>query len=180
MLIQKSLQFQNEMVAHIEQKLINYNAQKLEIEEAIRKNDSVGQGIASLVETRATPREISKFKFHVEDTEKITNLLVSLSGRLARTESSLAQNNPKEDESNLIAKRDKLQDQLNEAKMLQENIEKRSTVVSNFLQKYFSPSEFQDFSAFLEQKSKLIMESRELSDKISLSEEQMRVLTKRM
>ena len=50
--------------------------------------------------------------------------------------------------------------------------------MSSFLQKYFSPSEFQDFEQFLERKSKLIMESRELSDKIALSEEQMRVLTK--
>ena len=78
------------MIAQIEQKLLNYNSQKLDIEEAIRNNDALGQGITSLVETRATPREISKFKFHVEDTEKITNLLVSLSGRLARTEHALA------------------------------------------------------------------------------------------
>ena len=77
-----------------------------------------------------------------------------------------------------MSKRDKLQEQLNEAKLLQENIKKRSGVVSSFLQKYFSPSEFQDFEQFLERKSKLIMESRELSDKIALSEEQMRVLTK--
>merc|ERR1719266_2266257 len=77
------------MVAQLEQKLLNYNAQKLEIEEAIRNNDALGLGISSLVETRATPREVSKFRFHIEDTEKITNLLVSLSGRLARTETSL-------------------------------------------------------------------------------------------
>ena len=77
-----------------------------------------------------------------------------------------------------MTKRDKLQDQLNEAKLLQENIQKRSAVVSSFLQKYFSLSEFEDFERFLDRKSKLIMESRELSDKIALSEEQMRVLTK--
>ena len=78
------------MVAQIELKLSNYNSQKLDIEEAVRNNDALGQGITSLVETRATPREISKFRFHVEDTEKITNLLVSLSGRLARTEHALS------------------------------------------------------------------------------------------
>ena len=81
-------------------------------------------------------------------------------------------------QDNLLTKRDKLQDQLNEAKLLQENIQKRSGVVSSFLQKYFSPSEYEDFERFLERKSKLIMDSRELSDKIALSEEQMRVLTK--
>lgn len=73
----------------IKQKLADLQGQKLDFEEAIRQNDSLGQGIASLVETRATPREVSKFRFHIEDTEKITNLLVSLSGRLARTETSI-------------------------------------------------------------------------------------------
>lgn len=168
------------MVAQIEQKLQNYNSQKLDIEEAIRNNDALGQGITSLVETRATPREISKFKFHVEDTEKITNLLVSLSGRLARTEHALASSDYslESEKANLISKRGKLQDQLNEAKFLQENIQKRSGVVSSYLQKYFSPSEFEEFERFLDRKSKNIMEIRELSDKIALSEEQMRVLTK--
>ena len=73
----------------IKQKLSGLQLQKLDYEEAIRQNDSLGEGIQSLVETRATPREVSKFKFHIEDTEKITNLLVSLSGRLARTETSI-------------------------------------------------------------------------------------------
>ena len=81
-------------------------------------------------------------------------------------------------QANLISKRGKLQDQLNEAKFLQENIQKRSGVVSSYLQKYFSPSEFEDFERFLDRKSKNIMEIRELSDKIALSEEQMRALTK--
>ena len=77
-----------------------------------------------------------------------------------------------------MSKRGKLQDQLNEAKFLQDNSQKRSGVVSSYLQKYFSPSEFEDFERFLDRKSKNIMEIRELSDKIALSEEQMRVLTK--
>ena len=50
--------------------------------------------------------------------------------------------------------------------------------MSSYLQKYFSPSEFEEFERFLDRKSKNIMEIRELSDKIALSEEQMRVLTK--
>ena len=86
------------MVAQIEKKLVDFNAQKLVIEDAIRENDALGHGLSSLVETRATQREVSKFKFHVEDTEKITNLLVSLSGRLARTENALSQPTDKSDE----------------------------------------------------------------------------------
>ena len=74
----------------------------------------------------------------------------------------------------LTAKRTKLREQLNEAKQLQENIQKRSMVVCTFLQKYLNPSEFQNFQTFLDKKSKLIMESRELGDRISLCEEQIK------
>ena len=77
-----------------------------------------------------------------------------------------------------MAKRDKLQEQLNEAKILQENIQKRSTVVSTFLKKYLNASEFQDFETFLRRTSNLIMENRELGDKISLGEDQLRALSK--
>ena len=61
-----------EDILAIKQKLNDLQLQKSDFEEAIRLNDSMGQGIACLVETRATPREVSKFKFHIEDTEKIT------------------------------------------------------------------------------------------------------------
>ena len=37
------------MVAQIELKLSNYNSQKLDIEEAVRNNDALGQGITSLL-----------------------------------------------------------------------------------------------------------------------------------
>jgi hypothetical protein len=78
----------------------------------------------------------------------------------------------------LMSKRDKLQDQLDEAKKLHENIERRSTVVSGFLQNYLNPTEFATFETFVVRKSKLIMERREISDKLVLCEEQMRNLTK--
>ena len=77
------------LIVEIEQKLTDLNAQKLSVEECIRQNEALGQGITCLVETRATSKEHSKFKLHIEDIDKITSLLVSLSGRLARVESSI-------------------------------------------------------------------------------------------
>ena len=41
------------------------------------------------MESRATSKEYSKFRLHIEDIDKITSLLVSLSGRLARVESAI-------------------------------------------------------------------------------------------
>ena len=82
-------------------------------------------------------------------------------------------------QASLIHKREKLQEQLIEAKKLQENIDRRSKVVHQILQKYLSTYELQDYEAFVTKKSKFIMENREISDRIALCEEQMRNLTKR-
>ena len=78
-----------DLIAEIEQKLTDLNAQKLSVEECIRQNEALGQGITCLVESRATSKEYSKFRLHIEDIDKITSLLVSLSGRLARVESAI-------------------------------------------------------------------------------------------
>ena len=88
------------LIAETEQKLTDLNAQKLNVEELIRQNEALGQGITCLVETRATAKEYSKFQLHIEDIDKITSLLVSLSGRLARVESSINDLEQDDDDSN--------------------------------------------------------------------------------
>ena len=88
------------LIAETEQKLTDLNAQKLNVEELIRQNEALGQGLTCLVETRATSKEYSKFQLHIEDIDKITSLLVSLSGRLARVESSINELEHDEDDSN--------------------------------------------------------------------------------
>lgn len=77
------------MTSQIEPKLSSLNAQKLQLEDSIKENESLGHELTILVESKANPREVSKFKLHIEDIDKITSLLVGLSGRLARVESSL-------------------------------------------------------------------------------------------
>lgn len=76
----------------------------------------------------------------------------------------------------LEEKRQKLQEQLEEAKKLKESIDKRSISVSNMLYKYLSSEEYADYDHFINMKAKLIMDSREISDKIKLGEEQLNAL----
>ena len=76
----------------------------------------------------------------------------------------------------LESKRDKLKEQLDEAKILKENIDRRSAQVSGFLQKYLSVEEYADYHHFVKMKAKLIIDSREIDDKIKLGEEQMLAL----
>lgn len=76
----------------------------------------------------------------------------------------------------LEKKREKLATQLDEAKRLKESIDRRSNTVSNFLHHYLSVDEYADYDHFVKMKAKLIMDSREISDKIILGEEQIKAL----
>lgn len=76
----------------------------------------------------------------------------------------------------LESKRNKLQVQLEEARKLKESIDKRSANVSNILYKYLSSEEYADYDHFINMKAKLIMDSKEINDKIKLGEEQLGAL----
>lgn len=66
-----------------------------------------------------------------------------------------------------------MKEQLEEAKKLKESIDRRSISVSNILYKYLSSEEYSDFDHFINMKAKLIMDTREIADKIKLGEEQL-------
>ena len=76
----------------------------------------------------------------------------------------------------LRVKRDKLADQLEEAKKLKQNIDKRSFTVLSMLRKYLSDQLLADYDKFIKTKARLIMETRQLNDKVALSEEQKTIL----
>ena len=76
----------------------------------------------------------------------------------------------------LESKRDKLKEQLDEAKVLKENIDRRSAQVSGFLQSYLTSEEYADYHHFTKMKAKLIIDAREIDDKIKLGDEQMLAL----
>lgn len=76
----------------------------------------------------------------------------------------------------LETKRDKLVEQLEEAKKLKESIDKRSVSVSSMLYKYLNTEEYADYDHFINMKAKLIMDTKEIADKIKLGEEQLAAL----
>lgn len=69
---------------------------------------------------------------------------------------------------------------MEEAKILKSNIDKRSVIVSNILSKYLNDEEFADYQHFINMKSKLLVEAREIQDKVKLGEEQLAALRERI
>ena len=73
-------------------------------------------------------------------------------------------------------KRNKLQEQLEEAKKLKESIDRRSVNISNMLYKYLSCDEYADYDHFINMKAKLIIDCKEITEKIQLGEDQLAAL----
>lgn len=59
------------------------------LREEIQGNEQLGQMVVERVKQTAKRNEFDKFKLHVEEIEKITSLLLGISGRLARAENAL-------------------------------------------------------------------------------------------
>ncbi|XP_031342249.1 protein Shroom isoform X1 [Photinus pyralis] len=166
-----------ELVNRLDRKLEVLRGEQVVVFEECRLNDELGENVDVHMNKLARPHEYSKFCLHVEEVGKITSLLLGLCGRLARAENALMSMDENHAERRILeAKRDKLKDQLEEAKKLKESIDRRSVNVSNILCKYMNSDEYADYDHFINMKAKLIMDAREIADKIKLGEEQLLAL----
>ncbi|ENN71007.1 hypothetical protein YQE_12407, partial [Dendroctonus ponderosae] len=170
-------QKKEELVNRLDKKLEVLRGEALIVSDECKVNDELGVNVENYINRVASPHEVSKFRLHIEEVGKITSLLLGLSGRLARAENALMNMTDDHPERRILeSKRDKLQDQLEEAKKLKECIDKRSISVSNILYKYLNSEEYADYDHFINMKAKLIMDSKEINDKIKLGEEQLGAL----
>ncbi|XP_043485248.1 protein Shroom [Leptopilina heterotoma] len=167
-------QKKEELMIRLDKKLVVLRAEEEAVREEGELNEALGARVAKQVASVARPAELSKYRLHVEEVGKITSLLLGLSGRLARAENTLHGMPADHAERKILeSKRDKLIDQLEEAKILKGNIDKRSVSVSAILSKYLNNEEFTDYQHFINMKAKLIMDGREIQDKVKLGEEQL-------
>ncbi|XP_057379868.1 uncharacterized protein LOC130702235 isoform X2 [Daphnia carinata] len=165
-----------ELVSRLARKLDVLRSEREAIQEEVEANELLGRSVTSRVACVATPAETNKVFLHVAEVDKITALLLALAGRLARAQNALL-SLPNEIEAQekmvLEGKRDKLLEQLEEAKRLKENIDRRSRQVSGLLSKYLTEEEFADYSHFVTMKAKLVIDQREIDEKIKLGDEQL-------
>lgn len=174
-------------LANKKQELIDSLSKKLQVlreareslQEDILDNNALGDEVEVQVQQVCKPNELDKFRMFVGDLDKVVSLLLSLSGRLARVENAL--NNQEEDTTpeerrTLIEKRKLLIRQHEDAKELKENLDRRERVVYDILANYLPEDSLTDYEHFVKMKSALIIEQRKLEDKIKLGEEQLKCL----
>lgn len=145
----------------------------------IKLNNALGEEVEALISQLCKPNEFDKYKMFIGDLDKVVNLLLSLSGRLARVEnvlSGLGEDASDEERSSLNEKRKVLAGQHEDARELKENLDRREQVVLDILANYLSEEQLQDYQHFVKMKSTLLIEQRKLDDKIKLGQEQVKCL----
>ncbi|XP_056394804.1 protein Shroom4-like isoform X2 [Hyla sarda] len=168
-----------QLIKSISRKLSVLREAQLGLQEDINANATLGCELKTLLQRVCKPNEYDKFRIFVGDLDKVVSLLLSLSGRLSRVESALNCEDPEpsmEEKLNLMEKKKQLIDQLEDAKELKAHVTRREKIVLETLEKYLSDEQLQDYHHYVKMTSALIVEQRELEDKIRLGEEQLRCL----
>ncbi|XP_072914330.1 uncharacterized protein [Hemitrygon akajei] len=175
----KLIEKKQQLICSLSRKLsVLHEAQKSLLED-ISANCALGEEAERMVNNVCKPNEFDKYRMFIGDLDKVVNLLLSLSGRLARVENALNNLDPdanEEERHALNEKKKQLSAQLEEAKELKEHVDRRERAVHDILVKHLSEDELQDYTHFVKMKSALIIEQRELEDKIRLGEEQLKCL----
>ncbi|KAK1347067.1 hypothetical protein QTO34_000931 [Cnephaeus nilssonii] len=156
-----------ELIDSIGRKLQVLRGARESLLEDIQANSALGDEVEAIVKDVCKPNEFDKFRMFIGDLDKVVNLLLSLSGRLARVENAL--NNLDDSASPGDRKQRVLIQQHEDAKELKENLDRRERVLPE-------RRSLADYEYFVKMKSALIIEQRELEDKIHLGEEQLKCL----
>ncbi|XP_078257780.1 protein Shroom3 isoform X2 [Rhinoraja longicauda] len=169
----------NELIESITCKIQTLREAKESLTTDIKLNSALGEEVEIMIKGLCKSNEFEKYKMLIGDLDKVVNLLLSLSGRLARVENVLKtlDESANAEERNLLnEKRRLLTSQHEDAKELKENLDRRARVVLDILENYLTAEQLDDYQHFVKMKAALLMEQRELDDKIKLGEEQLKCL----
>lgn len=80
---------QQELIESIGRKLQVLRQARQSLREDMQANSALGDEVEALAKAVCKPNEFDKFRMFIGDLDKVVNLLLSLSGRLARVENAL-------------------------------------------------------------------------------------------
>lgn len=82
--------WQAELIGSLTHKLEILKEAKEGLLADIKMNNALGEEVELLISELCKPNEFDKYKMFIGDLDKVVNLLLSLSGRLARVENVLS------------------------------------------------------------------------------------------
>ncbi|MFT7810336.1 protein Shroom4-like [Arapaima gigas] len=176
---EEELSYKRQLVESLQRKLAVLREAQRGLQEEVRANTRLGEEVEALVLAVCRPSEVDKFRMLVGDLDKVVSLLLSLSGRLLRVESALdclGADASHHERHPLLEKKQLLLSQLGEARELKEHVDRREEAVCRVLGRCLTAEQLRDYGHFVKMKAALLVEQRQLEDKIRLGEEQLRAL----
>ncbi|KAM6056544.1 protein Shroom1 isoform 2-T3 [Chlamydotis macqueenii] len=140
-----------------------------------------GEELEATVRDICKPNEFERYMMFIGDLEKVVSLLLCLSSRLARVQNAMRRvdgNTDAEEKQSLNERHKLLSRQREDAKDLKENLDRRERVVSGILAKYLTDQQLQDYRRFVQVKTSLLIEQKDLEEQIKFFEEQLKNLEK--
>ncbi|NXQ25877.1 SHRM1 protein, partial [Alaudala cheleensis] len=142
----------------------------------VRECAQWGEELEGMVRDLCKPNEFEKYLMFIGDLEKVVSLLLCLSSRLARVQNAMSRmdgNTEAEEKQSLNERHKLLSRQREDAKDLKENLDRRERVVSGILAKYLTEEQLQDYQHFVQVKTSLLIEQKDLEEQIKFFEEQL-------
>uniref|UniRef100_A0A8C9FVT0 Protein Shroom1 n=1 Tax=Pavo cristatus TaxID=9049 RepID=A0A8C9FVT0_PAVCR len=140
-----------------------------------------GEELEAAVRAACKPNEFERYLMFIGDLEKVVSLLLCLSSRLARVQNAMRKidgNTDAEEKQSLNERHKLLSRQREDAKDLKENLDRRERVVAGILAKYLSDQQLQAYRHFVQLKTSLLIEQKDLEEQIKFFEEQLENLEK--
>ncbi|XP_010086055.1 PREDICTED: protein Shroom1-like [Pterocles gutturalis] len=170
-----------ELISSLQSKLQSlWEERELVLSEA-RECAERGEELEATVRDVCKPNEFERYMMFIGDLEKVVSLLLCLSSRLARVQNAMRRvdgNTDAEEKQSLNERHKLLSRQREDAKDLKENLDRRERVVSGILAKYLTDQQLQEYRRFVQVKTSLLIEQKDLEEQIRFFEEQLENLEK--
>ncbi|KFQ62116.1 Protein Shroom1, partial [Pelecanus crispus] len=162
-----------ELISSLRSKLQTlWEERELVLSEA-RECTERGEELEAMVQEVCKPNEFERYMMFIGDLEKVVSLLLCLSSRLARVQNAMRRidgNTDAEEMQSLNERHKLLSRQREDAKDLK--------VVSGILAKYLTDQQLQDYRRFVQVKTSLLIEQKDLEEQIKFFKEQLENLEK--
>lgn len=145
----------------VQRQLATIKAQKERLIKEIVENEKVGLELQGRLEGLLPARELERYTTFLQEMEKVVLLMLSLCSRLERAEEELSCGNLTDWEKESIRyKRDKLEQQLKEAKALKEMSDRRQERLEKVLSKELGDQEVASFRGYVDKREELMRSQR--------------------
>ncbi|NXM86193.1 SHRM1 protein, partial [Oenanthe oenanthe] len=165
-----------ELMARLQRRLRALREEREQVLSESRECARWGERLELRLRELCSPGELRRYCSFLGDLETVLSLLLCLSCRLARVQSAISRvdgSTGAEEKQSLSERHQLLSRQREDAKDLKENLDRRERVVSGILAKYLTEQQLQDYQHFVQVKTSLLIEQKDLEEQIKFFKEQL-------